>query len=57
VVIVSDPGHQAVDRDYSFQEEEQTMHTAEGEDCGRLSKEDSEEENNIFKEENDLERA
>jgi hypothetical protein len=57
-VIVFDPGDQAVGREYSFQEEEQTMHTAEGEDSGRPSEEDGEEdENNPFKEEDDLEGA
>jgi hypothetical protein len=29
IIIVSDPGDQAVGRDYSFQEKEQTMHTTE----------------------------
>jgi hypothetical protein len=57
-VIVSDPADQAVGQDYSFQEEEQTMYTAKGEDCGRPSEEDSEEdENNLFEEEDSLERA
>jgi hypothetical protein len=37
MVIVSDTGDQAVGRDCSFQEEEQTMCTAEGEDCERSS--------------------
>jgi hypothetical protein len=58
MVIVSDPGSQAVGQDYSFQEEEQTMHTAEGQDCVRLSEEDSkEDENNLFEAEDDLEGA
>jgi hypothetical protein len=58
MVIVSDPGDQAVGRGYSFQEEEQTMHTAEGEDFGRPSEEDgNEDDNNLFEEENDLEGA
>jgi hypothetical protein len=56
MAIVSGPGDQAVGRDYSFQEEEQTMRTAEREDCGRSSEEDGEgAENNLFEEENDLE--
>jgi hypothetical protein len=58
MVIVSHPGNQAVGRDYSFQEEDQTMHTAEGEDCRHPSKEDGEEdENSLFEEEDDLERT
>jgi hypothetical protein len=58
MVIVSDPGDHGVGRNYSFQEEEQTMHTAEGEDCGRPSEEDGEEdENDLFEEEGDLEWA
>jgi hypothetical protein len=58
MVIVSDPGDQAVGRDYSFQEEEQTMHTAKGEDCGGRSEEDGkEDENNLFEEGDDLEGA
>jgi hypothetical protein len=35
MVIVSGPGDQAVGRDYLLQKEEQTMHTAGEEDCGR----------------------
>jgi hypothetical protein len=58
MIIVSDPGDQAVGRDYSFQEEEQTMHTTGGQDCGRPSEEAGEEnENNQFEEEDDLEEA
>jgi hypothetical protein len=58
VDFVLDPSHEAVGRDYSFQEEEQTMDTAEGEDCGYPSEEDSEEdENSLFEEEDDLEGA
>jgi hypothetical protein len=58
MVIASDPGDQAVDRDYSFQEDEQTMHTAEAEDCARSSEQDGEEdENNFFEEEDNLEGA
>jgi hypothetical protein len=38
MVIVSDPGCQAVGRGSSFQEEEQTMHTAEGEFAGVRAK-------------------
>jgi hypothetical protein len=58
MVIVSDPGDQAVNWDYSFQEKEQTMQTAEGEDFRRPSEEDGDEdENNLFKEEDDLEEA
>jgi hypothetical protein len=45
--FVPDPGDEAVGGDHSFQEEEQTMGTAEGEDCGGLSEEgDEEDENN-----------
>jgi hypothetical protein len=33
--FVLDPGDEAGGEDHSFQEEEQTMDTAEGEDCGR----------------------
>jgi hypothetical protein len=51
-----DSGGEAVGRDYSFQEAEQTMDTTEGEDCGRPSKENGEEgEGNLFEEERDLE--
>jgi hypothetical protein len=56
--IVSDPIDEAVGRDYSFQEEEQTVHTSGEDDCGRASEEDGEEdENNLFEEEDDLEGA
>jgi hypothetical protein len=58
MAIVSDPGDQAVGREYSFQEREQTMHTAEGEDFGGPSEEDGDDdENNLFKEEDGLEGA
>jgi hypothetical protein len=43
MLIVSDPHDQAVGRDYSFQEEEQTMHTTEKEDCGIPSEVNGEE--------------
>jgi hypothetical protein len=57
-VIVSDPGDQAVGRNHSFQKEERPMPTAEGEDCGAPSKEESEEdESNLFEEADDLEGA
>jgi hypothetical protein len=35
--FVLDPGDEVVGGNHSFQEEEQTMDTAEGEDCGRPS--------------------
>jgi hypothetical protein len=52
-----DPGDQAVGRDYSFQEEEQTMYIAEGEYCERPSEDGEEDENNLFEEEDDHEGA
>jgi hypothetical protein len=58
MVIVSDPGDQAVGRGFSFQEEEQTMRTAEEGDCGCPNEEDGEEdEKNLFEEEDDREGA
>jgi hypothetical protein len=58
MVIVSDPGDQAIGRDYSFQKEEETMHAAGEEDCGRPSEEnDEKDENNLFEDEDDLEGA
>jgi hypothetical protein len=58
MITVSDPGDPAIGRDYSFQEEEQTMHTAEGEDCRRLSEEDDEEdEKNLCDEDDNLRGA
>jgi hypothetical protein len=56
MVIISDPCDQAVGRNYSFQEEKETMYTAEGGDCERLSEENGkEDENNLFEEEDDRE--
>jgi hypothetical protein len=56
--FVPDPGDEVVGGDYSFQEEEQTMHTAEEEDCGCPSEGDGgEDENNLFEAQDDLERA
>jgi hypothetical protein len=55
---ISDPGNEAVGGDHLFQEEEQTMDTAKGQDCGRPSEEDGEENENIlFEEEANLEGA